>query len=505
MKKHALLIGVNIPRRDTGDTELPSLLFAEDDARKLGDMLRTELGFNVRQLLGAEATKATLEESLTSGTLNGERLEPDDLFLFYFAGHGTTTHFSGQYYLHCYGATLEHAAGSLLVGWLVQFLHSRDFGPRRTLLIFDACRNIPPVYQGHRGADEATDGACLHRDIVTAQRREPADGPSHTVGVLYGCEPQGMSQEDPEQLRQGVLAYHLMESLRSENVRTLSDWVDAACERCAEWTQEQAHRRQSHICLQRPWPEGTTYLRNVFLREAGKTEDRGLAEERRRAEEEAERVHKELEKAQRHREEDQLFAEITTAPKVPLCERYLELYPGGRYVTEVKEVHHRMTEEIERNRKEAEIMRRRRKEDQLFTEIKTHPRVPLCKRYLELYPRGLHVCEVKEIRRQVAEEKAKQERRGKKKAQKRYAEDQLWGQVKSAPTIPLCERYIQLYPDGRYVHQAKKVRRRVAKENLERKRGESEDARKRVEAEEDRKCRETNEIEQERRQEAEES
>lgn len=266
MNKHALLVGVDTYESDRG---LTSLLFAQDDARKLGDLLETSFEFNVRQLLGPEATKAALEESLTAGVLNGQRLEANDLFLFYFAGHGTTTHFSGQYYLHCHGATLEHAACSLPVGWLVQFLHSRDFSPRQILLILDACRNVPPVYQGRRGTEEATDGACLRRDIVTAQREGTVDGPVHTVGVLYGCEPHGISQEDPEELKQGVLAYHLMESLRSDEVQTLSDWVDRACERCVEWTQEQSRHRRGQICVQRPWPEGTNYLRKVALRQTG--------------------------------------------------------------------------------------------------------------------------------------------------------------------------------------------------------------------------------------------
>jgi WD40 repeat protein len=253
-RRHALLIGIN----DYG-CEMPRLLFAETDARELGEHLQTLCGFNVHTLLGAQATKPAFEKALTSGKLNDIPLEPEDVFLLYFAGHGTTVH-GDRVYLHLHGASREHTARSYGASDLVLLLKSpREFAPQTSLIILDACRSFPPA-PGQRGEAVVPSGPQLRRDIQAclSQRRDVVD---RTVAVLFGCEPEQVSLEDPVELKHGLLAYHLIDALKHGQVLTLRDWVDETCHNCWNWSREQAHQRPKEIRPQRPCSDMTQYLR----------------------------------------------------------------------------------------------------------------------------------------------------------------------------------------------------------------------------------------------------
>lgn len=78
----ALCIGVNRYRFDSG---IPELAFAEQDARSLGELLATRYGYEPRYLLGKDATRAAIEETLRRlATELGDR----DALVVFFAGHG---------------------------------------------------------------------------------------------------------------------------------------------------------------------------------------------------------------------------------------------------------------------------------------------------------------------------------------------------------------------------------------------------------------------------------
>lgn len=78
----ALCIGVNRYRFDSG---MPELAFAEQDARSLGELLATRYGYEPRYLLGKDATRNAIEETLERlATELGDR----DALLVFFAGHG---------------------------------------------------------------------------------------------------------------------------------------------------------------------------------------------------------------------------------------------------------------------------------------------------------------------------------------------------------------------------------------------------------------------------------
>lgn len=80
--RHALVIGAN-----TGPTALEPLRYAEDDARRMADVL-TELGGfpadQVTVLYGPDAAEVSAAISQHAAIA---RAEPDDLFVFYYSGH----------------------------------------------------------------------------------------------------------------------------------------------------------------------------------------------------------------------------------------------------------------------------------------------------------------------------------------------------------------------------------------------------------------------------------
>ena len=86
---HAILIGINQYQNLDKDSWLS---YAENDVTALRQTLIKSYGFapeNVQVLLGAEATKAKIEEAF-SGLSNGDRVKNDDRVLVYFSGHGQT-------------------------------------------------------------------------------------------------------------------------------------------------------------------------------------------------------------------------------------------------------------------------------------------------------------------------------------------------------------------------------------------------------------------------------
>jgi hypothetical protein len=123
----AVLVGCNY--EGSGRPELPVLLGAENDARRMAGLLVGQPIANgilarLTLLLGAEATTANIEAALGASV---EAQTPDDSLLFYFAGHGHR----GDDGLTLYTWDAAIPAGSLIAA----------FGPdpKPTSLVLDCC------------------------------------------------------------------------------------------------------------------------------------------------------------------------------------------------------------------------------------------------------------------------------------------------------------------------------------------------------------------------------
>jgi hypothetical protein len=89
VRRIALVLGVNQHRNQrSGSCWLPPLQYAERDAEEIAALF-TALGFEVRRLLGPQATRAALEDAFTAmHHATATAPHPESCFVFHFSGHG---------------------------------------------------------------------------------------------------------------------------------------------------------------------------------------------------------------------------------------------------------------------------------------------------------------------------------------------------------------------------------------------------------------------------------
>ena len=116
---------------------------AVNDARAVAAALE-EVGFTVTKV--ENATRAQLSAALGRFV---ERLQGDDVALFYFAGHGMQVEQTNYLIPTDYaGQTAAEVRLSAFSAVEVEDMLRRA---RVAMLVFDACRNTPPAYRGMRG------------------------------------------------------------------------------------------------------------------------------------------------------------------------------------------------------------------------------------------------------------------------------------------------------------------------------------------------------------------
>lgn len=132
-QSHALLIGIDTYQ----DPRLAPLGNAEDDAQTIAQVLVAEpYNFNVKLLLGAEATRDTILDALYELRDTDE----NDRILVYFAGHGYTItnrrgHETG--YIACADTLYDRDYTALELDWVTGL---RDHAAAKHIgFIFDAC------------------------------------------------------------------------------------------------------------------------------------------------------------------------------------------------------------------------------------------------------------------------------------------------------------------------------------------------------------------------------
>lgn len=192
--RQAVLVGIN---GYSGREGLGGLRFAETDAEDLACELRTRCGFEVRCILGPEATYSGIWRVLREEVGRGQT------FIFFFAGHGDA---QGTHY-RVHPIDSVGYQNNLAVADLRDYITGEGFGFDRVAMILDACRN-ERVVTGQRGQAvlDARASAAV-RDIV----REDED--ETLVHVLFGCPERGVSYEDPD-LGHGLFTWGMLETLR---------------------------------------------------------------------------------------------------------------------------------------------------------------------------------------------------------------------------------------------------------------------------------------------------
>lgn len=223
MIKHAVLVGINQYGPESGLTDLK---YAEADASDLAKVLEGKYGFRTKPLLGKEASRDALEQSLLSC---GE----GELFLFFFAGHGQLIR--GQYRLHP-ADSYRSGFRTLSLDDLGGFWR-HGFGYEKVLAILDACRHEMGGARGENGFD--TQSARRVHTLIEAER---------WVEILYGCSEGQVSYEDDE-LGHGLLTHALLQVLRRDHERLSAGILaGAAGDTMRDWCEEdQLGRRQEVV------------------------------------------------------------------------------------------------------------------------------------------------------------------------------------------------------------------------------------------------------------------
>lgn len=256
MKRHALLIGVERYR----DPRIAPLQFAAADAIALAERLRERCGFDRTVVLTdhrgeAEPDLVNITNALSD--LAGE-LREEDLFLFFFSGHGIEV--DGHGYLLTRDSPLafpEHC--SLSLDLLRKSLGHLSAGKR--VLLLDACRNSPEAGKGHNGNPMAD---AVSKDIVAAARSKLTAGT--TTALLSACRPGQRAYEWPQK-QHGAFTHFLLEGMDGVawsgaelEFKSLASFVFA---RVSDW----ARKTPGLSSPQEPWYEEFGDPRPILLGE----------------------------------------------------------------------------------------------------------------------------------------------------------------------------------------------------------------------------------------------
>ncbi|MCB1176015.1 MAG: caspase family protein [Leptospiraceae bacterium] len=141
MKRWAIVIGVN----DYNDNSISKLTKARNDAKILGEILKSNGEFeDVFVMTDDISAKDTHYPTKRNIEAKVEKIlsdaGPDDLVLFFFSGHGSSSEEKQGFVVPVDASTKDLHGTSVSVDLIAQKM--RDKGLKKTILILDACRDV---------------------------------------------------------------------------------------------------------------------------------------------------------------------------------------------------------------------------------------------------------------------------------------------------------------------------------------------------------------------------
>jgi hypothetical protein len=130
---HAVLIGID------GYEHWPTLRFAEQDARDIGDLLQSSYGFsdqNVTRLAGRDATRSRILGALREKL---ENLREDENLLIYYAGHGHLDPLTESGYWVPVDGELYDDASWIPFTTITSYLGAANVRAKNVVVITDSC------------------------------------------------------------------------------------------------------------------------------------------------------------------------------------------------------------------------------------------------------------------------------------------------------------------------------------------------------------------------------
>jgi len=190
-RRWAVVVGINSYQTD-------ALQFCGNDAREIASVLRDELGFDgvyeIREDTEIRPNRDAIFEKLVA-IRNSDEVQPDDVFIFYFSGHGVQE--KGKDYLLPMNASFRDAT---TLGVPLEALSTQlaSIGCKNTAILVDACRETA---QGAKGAAASIGDSS--RDLLLE------------AGIIafFSCGPQDRSYEIVE-LEHGSFTYCVLQAIR---------------------------------------------------------------------------------------------------------------------------------------------------------------------------------------------------------------------------------------------------------------------------------------------------
>lgn len=203
----AVVVGIET-YRDLGRDHLPDVSFARDDAQAFADTLREVYGhtLDLELLIDGNAPLTGLKDSLCYRI---QTLSDDDLFVFYYAGHGF--HGEGGNRLSAWDTNPRNIRDTalLLRDGILDPLAARKHP--RSLVFVDACA---------AGFKDLSDARDVISDLDIEEVRDFLDSGWY-CGVFLSCSP-GEKSYPSNKLGHGVWTAFLLRALRGEAKEALT-------------------------------------------------------------------------------------------------------------------------------------------------------------------------------------------------------------------------------------------------------------------------------------------
>ncbi len=163
----AVIVGID--EYEGGETDLPPLKFAVNDARAIRNLLRDEFGYtddHVRYLTNSIATRTAIRDAFEQWLPKHELQDGDSLFVF-FAGHGLIDDATKRGYLAAVDSTGEDLESCIAVSWLKDRLESLPC--RHKVVVLDSC------YSGSLFKSRGASGSPSENRAVIENNPESVD------------------------------------------------------------------------------------------------------------------------------------------------------------------------------------------------------------------------------------------------------------------------------------------------------------------------------------------
>jgi hypothetical protein len=198
--KIALIVAVE----HYSDSRIPMVRYAEADAKEFGSAVSLH-GYKIQtMLLSSKATKSSMESKIGREL---SRLQSDDEFIFYYAGHGFSK--SGHNYVTSFDTDLDDLEPtSVSLQMIFDLVHNSAC--ERVAIFLDSCES---------GITKLAKGRAIYATMSETELDNFFRGAEYTV-CFSACKTSESSYSYIN-LKHGIWTYHLIEALRGNAPKAL--------------------------------------------------------------------------------------------------------------------------------------------------------------------------------------------------------------------------------------------------------------------------------------------